>query len=104
LHHFGDSNPYEELPKLEIFTYNLDKFMPGYIDVADSAFNFREFFKTWTGDVKKDYKQMPDNVRVGDFMHADDVWKFLNLITKADSKYHSINLSFHETDTPPGGR
>ena len=86
LHHFGDSNPYEELPKLEIFTYNLDKFMPGYIDVADSAFNFREFFKTWTGDVKKDYKQMPDNVRVGDFMHADDVWKFLNLITKADSK------------------
>ena len=62
LHHFGDSNPYEELPKLEIFTYNLDKFMPGYIDVADSAFNFREFFKTWTGDVKKDYKQMPDNV------------------------------------------
>ena len=86
LHHFGDSNPYEELPKLEIFTYNLDKFMPGYIDVADSAFNFREFFKTWTGDVKKDYKQMPDNVKVGDFMHADDVWKFLNLITKADSK------------------
>lgn len=85
LNHFGDSNPYEELPKLEIFTYNLEKFLPAYIDVADSAFNFKEFFKTWTGDVKKDYKQMPGNVNVGDFVHADDVYKFLNLITKSDN-------------------
>ena len=46
LYHFGDSNPYEELPKLEIYTYDLDKYIPGFIDVEDGAFNFREFFRT----------------------------------------------------------
>ncbi len=86
LAHFGDSNPYEELPKLEIFTYDLDKLIPGYIDIQDSAFNFREFFRTWTGDIKKDFKPVPDDVRVGDFVHKDDVWAFLNLLSKADNK------------------
>ena len=81
--HFGDSNPYEELPKLEIFTYNLDKFLPSYIDVADGAFNFKEFFRTWTGNVQKDFKRMPEGARVGDFIHEKDILAFLNLITKS---------------------
>ena len=81
--HFGDSNPYEELPKLEIFTYNLDKFLPSYIDVADGAFNFKEFFRTWTGNVQKDFKRMPESARVGDFVHEKDILAFLNLITKS---------------------
>ncbi len=84
LTHFGDSNPYEELPKLEIFTYDLDKHISGYIDIQDGAFNFREFFRTWTGDIKKDFKPMPDNIHIGDFVHKDDVWAFLNLLSKAD--------------------
>lgn len=86
LTHFGDSNPYEELPKLEIFTYNLSKTIPGYIDVADGAFNFREFFRTWTGDVSKDYKPLPPDAKIGDFVHREDVLAFLNLLTKADEK------------------
>ncbi len=85
LKHFGDSNPYEELPKLEMFTYNLDKALPGYIDVADGAFNFRELFRTWTGDIGKDFKPIPDGVKVGDFVNKNSVWAFLNLLTKADS-------------------
>lgn len=85
LNHFGDSNPYEELPKLEIFTYNLDKSIPGYIDVADGAFNFREFFRTWTGDISKDYKTMPVDAHIGDFVHRDDVLAFLNLLTKTNT-------------------
>lgn len=85
LNHFGDSNPYEELPKLEIFTYNLDKSIPGYIDVADGAFNFREFFRTWTGDISKDYKTMPIDAHIGDFVHRDDVLAFLNLLTKTNT-------------------
>ncbi len=84
LTHFGDSNPYEELPKLEIFTYDLDKLIPGYIDIQDSAFNFREFFRTWTGDIKKDFKPIPEGAKTGDFVHKDDVWAFLNLLSKAD--------------------
>ena len=84
LTHFGDSNPYEELPQLEIFTYDLDKLIPGFIDIEDSAFNFREFFRTWTGDIKKDYKPIPDSSKVGDFVHKKDVFAFLNLMCKQD--------------------
>ena len=31
--HFGDSNPYEELPKMNIFTYHLEKYITGFMDV-----------------------------------------------------------------------
>ena len=84
LKHFGDSNPYEELPQLEIFTYDLDKSIPGYLDVADGAFNFREFFRTWTGDINKDFRPVPENAQIGDFVNKNDVLAFLNLITKSD--------------------
>lgn len=84
--HFGDPNPYAALPELQIFTYNLDKLIPGYMDVEDSAFNFREFFRTWTGNVQKDFKPMPDGARVGDFVHKTDVKKFLDLMCASDDK------------------
>lgn len=84
--HFGDSNPYAALPELQIFTYNLDKLIPGYIDVEDGAFNFREFFRTWTGNVQKDFKPMPDGVKVGDFVHKTDVKRFLDLMCRSDDK------------------
>ena len=83
-YHFGDSNPYETLPRLQIFTYNLDKLIPGYIDAEDSAFNFREFFRTWTGRPEKDYKVMPVGAKIGDFVHEKDVLSFLNLLCKED--------------------
>ena len=86
LNHFGDSNPYEELPKMNIFTYHLEKSLPVYIDVEDKAFNFREFFRIWTGDIKKDLKQIPSEAKKGDFVHQEDVIAFLNLICKKDEK------------------
>lgn len=84
--HFGDPNPYATLPELQIFTYNLDKLISGYIDVEDGAFNFREFFRTWTGNVQKDFKPMPAGVNIGDFVHKTDVKKFLDLLCKSDDK------------------
>lgn len=84
--HFGDPNPYATLPELQIFTYNLDKLIPGYMDVEDSAFNFREFFRTWTGNVQKDFKPMPDGALVGDFVHKADVKKFLDLMCASNDK------------------
>ena len=82
--HFGDPNPYAALPELQIFTYNLDKLIPGYIDVEDKAFNFREFFRTWTGDVKRDFKPMPAGSQIGDFMHKADVNRFLDMMCMSD--------------------
>lgn len=82
--HFGDSNPYEELPKMNIFTYHLEKSLPIYIDVEDKAFNFREFFRLWTGDKKLDLKEMPKGSSKGEFVHKEDVIAFLDLICKKD--------------------
>ena len=82
--HFGDSNPYEELPQLQIYTYNLDKYIPGFVDGEDKAFNFREFFRTWTGDISQDYKPLPNSDSIGKFVHEDAVWSFLNIITRTD--------------------
>ena len=83
-YHFGDSNPYEELPRMNIFTYHLEKSLPVYIDVMDKAFNFREFFRLWTGDVKKDGRPIPKGVSKGDFVHEQDIKSFLDLICKKD--------------------
>jgi superfamily II DNA or RNA helicase len=79
---FGDSNPYAELPKMNIYTYHLETSLAGFMDVEDKAFNFREFFRIWTGDIEKDGKHIPTAKKVGDFVHEDDVNSFLNLITK----------------------
>lgn len=89
--HFGDSNPYDELPELKIYTYDLGKILTdkSYVELEDKAFNFREFFRVWSGDIKHDHKAMPAAAHTGDFVHESDVWSFLNLITKddPDSRY-----------------
>ena len=83
--HFGDSNPYDELPKMNIFVYDLGKLLNNrYVELEDKAFNFHEFFRVWTGDIRKDFRPMPEGVHVGDFVHNNDVLSFLNLITKED--------------------
>lgn len=87
--HFGDSNPYDELPKMNIFVYDLGKLLGNrYVELEDKAFNFHEFFRTWTGDIRRDFKPIPAGAEVGDFIHKDDVLSFLNLITKEDAESH----------------
>ena len=79
-----EPNPYEDLPKMNILTYNLDDYLPQYLEVADSAFNFREFFRVWTGETEKDGKELLDESRIGKFIHEEDVKKFLELLTKQE--------------------
>jgi hypothetical protein len=83
LNHFGDPNPYAGLPRLNIFTFDLGKAMAGFEDVEDSAFNFKEFFRTWTGDIERDHREMPEGME-GKFVHEDHVKNFLDLIVKYD--------------------
>lgn len=97
--HFGDSNPYEELPELKIYTYDLGDILKNkYEEIEDKAFNFREFFRVWTGDIKHDRKPMPSDKNVGDFYHEDDVNSFLNLISKTsnDSNYPYSKEEYRE--------
>ncbi|WP_323088576.1 Eco57I restriction-modification methylase domain-containing protein [Allobaculum sp. JKK-2023] len=82
--HFGDSNPYSDLPELKIYTYDLGDALgsSAYTSFEDKAFNFKEFFRTFTGDFKYDHEDMPQGAHVGDFVHEKDVWSFLNLMSK----------------------
>ena len=93
----GERNPYEDLPKMNIFTFDLAEQIPtSYRYVTeDSAFNFREFFRVWTGDVDKDFRPIPAGKRIGDFVHEDDVNNFLTLIS-TDSE--ASNYPFSTTE------
>ena len=86
--HPNEKNPYEELPRMNIFTFDLsDKIPTSYRYVTeDAAFNFREFFRTWTGDIEKDYRIIPEGAKVGDFVYADDVYRFLSLISEENTE------------------
>ena len=85
IEHFGDSNPYDELPELKIYTYDLGKLTGNkYMALEDRAFNFHEFFRTWTGDISKDYEPIPAGAKVGDFVHESDIYNFLNLMSTED--------------------
>ena len=68
--HPGDHNPYAELPRLNIYTYDLGRLMNEYAD-EDVAFNFREFFRV---------------NEAGEFVHLSHIEKFLNLLTKQDEE------------------
>lgn len=79
-----EPNPYEDLPRMNILTYNLEDYLPQYQEVADSAFNFKEFFRVWTGDTQKDGRELSNRSLIGKFIHEGDVKKFLELLTKQD--------------------
>ncbi len=97
---FGDSNPYDELPELKIFTYDLGKLIENgkYSELEDKAFNFREFFRVWTGDIRVDKRDIPNGQNIGEFCHEADVISFLDLITKEDKKsnYPYATLEYRE--------
>lgn len=98
LNHFGDPNPYAGLPRLNIFTFDLGKAMAGFEDVEDSAFNFKEFFRTWTGDIERDHREMPEGME-GKFVHEVHVRNFLDLIVKYDpeSNYPYSTIEFRNS-------
>ena len=68
LTHMGDPNPYESLPAINIYTYDLGTLMSDYVE-DEKAFNFREFFRTKEDD---------------SLVHEKDVDRFLDLLCKDD--------------------
>lgn len=93
-----EPNPYADLPEMRIYTFDLQQSMEtSYrFETKDTAFNFREFFRTWTGDIKQDFQSLPYGVEIGDFVHRDDVWSFLNLLTleSDESNYPFSNANY----------
>ena len=89
--HPNEFNPYADMPKMNIFTFDMSEAIATSYryETETSAFNFREFFRVWTGETEKDYRPIPEDRKIGDFVHEEDVRSFLNLITteSEDTKY-----------------
>ena len=91
--HPNEKNPYEELPKMNIFTYDITKNINNVLDQT-GIFTFPEFFRTWTGNPKTDKAAMPAGSK-GRFVHEADVLKFLNLLCTKDAEN---NFPFSTTE------
>lgn len=98
--HPNEKNPYEELPKMNIFTYDITKNINNVLDQT-GIFTFPEFFRTWTGNPKADNPKsdkkaipMPIGAK-GRFVHEADVLKFLNLLCTKDAEN---NFPFSTTE------
>lgn len=79
LEHPNEKNPYAELPKMNIFTYDITKNIDNILDQT-GVFSFPEFFRTWTGNPKADNASMPEGAK-GRFVHEQEVSEFLNLLS-----------------------
>lgn len=91
--HPHEPNPYAELPKMNIFTYDITNNIKDVVD-HDGVFTFNEFLRTWTGNPKADKAQMPQGAK-GRFVHEDEVKKFLQLLCTKDA---TNNFPFSTTE------
>lgn len=83
--HYGDHNPYADLPQMHIYTYDLGEKLKKYVsDEYDTkAFNFREFFRVWSRG-PHGRREIPQGAVEGNFVHEADVRSFLDLMAKED--------------------
>jgi type II restriction endonuclease len=84
--HYGDPNPYADLPHMNLFTFDLSKIMHDNEDADTSDFRFNEFFRTWTGERKKDGEKLPSKDLIGRFIHEDAVNDFLDMLVREDGE------------------
>ncbi len=85
LTHHGDHNPYADLPKMHIFTYDLGEKLKKYVsdEYETKAFNFKEFFRVWYKGPNGN-RELPKDASEGRFVHEDDVKAFLDLMVRED--------------------
>ena len=83
--HPGEHNPYADLPKMHIYTYDLGETLRKYVtdEYESKAFNFREFFRVWSKG-PNGHRTIPAGAVEGAFVHEADVLSFLNLMVRQD--------------------
>lgn len=91
--HPNEMNPYAELPKMNIYTYDITNNIKDIVD-HNGVFTFNEFFRTWTGNPKEDKATMPQGAK-GRFVHEFEVQKFLDMLTE-DSETNNFPFSTDE--------
>ncbi len=106
--HFGDPNPYAELPRMQILTFTLPKMVRDEAIENNEVFKFHEFFRVWTEEDKKalqnridsetdsvkrdDLKTQLAEVRVDKFIHEEAVRRFLDkLVEESDTSLYPFS-------------
>ena len=86
--HPDKPNPYEDLPRLEMHTYNIDNVFDYERDEESDFFNFAEFFRV-VKEKQTDESGKEQFISTDSFVHEKEVKDFLDLMCKdsADSNY-----------------
>ncbi|MCF0234183.1 MAG: DEAD/DEAH box helicase family protein, partial [Thermoguttaceae bacterium] len=85
---FGEPNPYADLPRISIYTYDLGEIRENfarYAEIEDKSFNFSEFFRVYRGGLAESADADGKTRKPGAFVHEADVRAFLNLIVQEDA-------------------
>lgn len=96
--HFGDPNPYADLPRMQILTFTLPKMVRDEAIKNNEVFKFHEFFRVWTEEDRKEMQHLIDNetdslkragyqaklaeIRIDKFIHEGAVRRFLDKIVE----------------------
>ena len=106
--HFGDPNPYAELPQMKILTFTLPKMIRDEAIENNEVFKFHEFFRVWTEADKASLQRLIDNetnalkrvelqarlaeIRVDKFVHEGAVRRFLDkLVEESDTSMYPFS-------------
>lgn len=106
--HFGDPNPYAELPQMKILTFTLPKMIRDEAIENNEVFKFHEFFRVWTEADKASLQRLINNetsalkrvelqarlaeIRIDKFVHEGAVRRFLDkLVEDSDTSMYPFS-------------
>ena len=106
--HYGDPNPYADLPRMQILTFTLPKMVREQAVENNEVFRFHEFFRVWTEEdrasieklitnetnsIKRaELQQRLDGIKIDYFIHESAVKNFLDkLVEDSDTSQYPFS-------------
>lgn len=107
-HHYGDPNPYADLPRMQILTFTLPKMLRDQAIENNEVFKFHEFFRVYTEEDKLQLQKFIDNepnvikkaeyhaelakVKIDKFVHEKAINRFLDkLVEESDTSLYPFS-------------
>ena len=107
-HHYGDPNPYADLPRMQILTFTLPKMLRDQAIQNNEIFKFHEFFRVYTEEDKLQLQKLIDNepnvikkaeyqaelakVKIDKFVHEKAINRFLDkLVEESDTRLYPFS-------------
>lgn len=107
-HHYGDPNPYADLPRMQILTFTLPKMLRDQAIENNEVFKFHEFFRVYTEEDKLRLQKLIDNepnaikkaeyqeklseVEIDKFVHEKAINRFLDkLVEESDTSLYPFS-------------